>query len=89
VDEEFRRHLEAAARTAPVIEQAKGALCQYRCESPEQAFAELQYVSQQHNIKLVQVAEAVVHVCAGNGDRVDEAVLDVFEGHWPGLSSSC
>jgi AmiR/NasT family two-component response regulator len=62
---EFDEQLERALETRPVIEQAKGVLAGVRCATPEQAFEELRYVSQTHNVKLNDLAAAVVEAAAG------------------------
>jgi AmiR/NasT family two-component response regulator len=53
---EFSKDLQAALKTRPVIEQAKGVLIGLRGSTPDQAFAELQLVSQTHNLKLNALA---------------------------------
>ena len=63
--DEFENHLEAALVTRPAIEQAKGVLLGQRCATPEQAFQELRHVSQNHNVKLNELAAALVDTAAG------------------------
>ena len=46
--DEFTHDLKAALGTRPVIEQAKGVLIALRGATADQAFAELQHVSQTH-----------------------------------------
>jgi hypothetical protein len=87
VDTEFERHLEAAMRTRPVIEQAKGILTAYRRATPDEAFGELVRASQHHNVRLVEIAEAVVMVAAGEPGRVDERSHGVVVHEWHGLTS--
>lgn len=62
--DEFERHLRAALVTRPVIEQAKGVLIGLRSATPEQAYEELRYVSMSHNIKLCELAEALLLAAA-------------------------
>lgn len=54
------RNLERALDTRPVIEQAKGVLLARHGYGPEEAFAALREQSQQHNIKLRELAARVV-----------------------------
>lgn len=69
---EFDAQLDAALATRPVIEQAKGVLVGTRCETPDQAFAELRFVSQTHNVKLNALAEALVDGAAGRHIEDDD-----------------
>ena len=87
VDTEFERHLEAAMRTRPVIEQAKGILTAYRRATPDEAFDELVRASQHHNVRLVEIAQAVVLVAAGEAGSVDERPRRVVVSEWHGLTS--
>jgi len=87
VDTEFERHLEAAMRTRPVIEQAKGILTAYCRATPDEAFAELVRASQHHNVRLVEIAQAVVNVAAGDLGSVDERPHRVVRQEWHGLAS--
>lgn len=64
-DEDFEEHLNAALVTRPTIEQAKGVLVTLRSATPDQAFAELRHTSQTHNVKLRQLAEALVETASG------------------------
>nr|CAA9344384.1 MAG: hypothetical protein AVDCRST_MAG46-2191 [uncultured Nocardioidaceae bacterium] len=70
--ENFQGQLEAAMVTRPLIEQGKGVLIGTRCETPDQAFAELQHVSQNHNVKLNLLAGALVDLACGRD--VDDPV---------------
>ena len=63
--DEFENQLEEALVTRPAIEQAKGVLLGQRCATPEQAFQELRHVSQNHNVKLNELATALVETAAG------------------------
>lgn len=65
MDDDFESQLSAAMATRPVIEQAKGVLAGVRRETPDQAFSELRYVSQHHNVKLNALARALVLVASG------------------------
>lgn len=64
-DEGFEAHLSAALVTRPTIEQAKGVLVTLRSATPDQAFAELRHASQTHNVKLRQLADALVETASG------------------------
>lgn len=64
-DERFEEHLNAALVTRPTIEQAKGVLVMLRSATPDQAFAELRHASQMHNVKLRELAGALVETAAG------------------------
>ena len=86
MDTEFERHLEAAMRTRPVIEQAKGILTAYCRATPDEAFAELVRASQHHNVRLVEIAQAVVSVAAGRPGSVDERPRRVVVHEWHGLT---
>lgn len=82
--DDFERHLSAALATRPVIEQAKGVLAGLRRETPEQAFAELRYVSQRHNVKLNALANAVVLMASGQTTR-DVKLRKVIWQEWDGV----
>lgn len=64
-DEDFEAHLNAALVARPAIEQAKGVLVTLRSATPDQAFAELRHASQTHNVKLRQLADALVETASG------------------------
>lgn len=87
MDRVFEQDLLAAALTRPAIEQAKGILIGHRRATPDQAFAELAYASQNCNVKVALLAQGVVQVAAGNADGVDAAVLQVIAEHWRWLLS--
>lgn len=54
--------LRSAARTRAVIELAKGVLVERHQISPDEAFNQLRTMSQEHNVRLVEVAATVVGV---------------------------
>ncbi len=60
--------LRTAARFRSVIEQAKGILMERDGIGPEEAFAQLRALSQQHNARLVEVAATVVGVAIPSDD---------------------
>lgn len=80
-DEGFEEHLNAALATRPTIEQAKGVLVTLRSATPEQAFAELRHASQMHNVKLRQLAGALVETAAGRTPG-DPALRKVIWLEW-------
>ncbi len=83
---DFHDHLDAALVTRPVIEQAKGVLTGTRCATPEQAFAELRYVSQNHNVKLHELATALVDIASGR-DTDNPVLRKVIQHEWGNLFS--
>jgi len=85
---DFDEQLEAALTTRPVIEQAKGVLVGARGMSPEQAFAELRHVSMQHNVKLNELAEALVAAAGGHAE-VHPSLRKVIWQEWAGTVPNC
>ncbi len=74
--------LRAAARLRAVIEQAKGVLVERHHISLDEAFDQLRVMSQEHNVRLVEVAATVVGVSAPEGpDLVVPA--DALRGRIP------
>jgi hypothetical protein len=55
-----------------------------RPQSPDQAFAELAHVSQQHNVKLATLASALIQVASGESawppERYSRRGLDTLAG---------
>lgn len=82
--DEFEAHLDAALCTRPVIEQAKGILVLARGATPERAFAEIRHVSQHHNVKLNDLAAAVVETTAGC-EPADPLLRKVIWQEWGDL----
>lgn len=64
------RDLRASARMRAVIEQAKGVLVERHGISLDEAFARLRTMSQEHNVRLVEVAATVVGVAIPDADEV-------------------
>lgn len=64
------RDLRASARLRAVIEQAKGVLVERHGISLDEAFARLRTMSQEHNVRLVEVAATVVGVAIPDADEV-------------------
>ena len=74
-------------QTRPVIEQAKGILTAYGRTTPTMAFDDLVRASQNHNVRLTEIAEALVHVAAGNEALVDERLHRVIGSEWKDLAT--
>lgn len=64
------RDLRASARMRAVIEQAKGVLVERHSITLDEAFARLRTMSQEHNVRLVEVAATVVGVAIPDVDDV-------------------
>jgi len=80
-DAAFERRLAAAMKTRPVIDQAKGILIGVRCETPEAAFAELKYASEQNCVKVSELAAALVEMAAGR-EITDARLAEVVLAEW-------
>ena len=87
-DAQFERRLQAALKTRPIIDLAKGVLVGTQCESPEAAFAELKYVSEQNGLKLSKLAEALVEFAAGR-EVDDPALADLVRREWGDRIAQC
>lgn len=61
------RDLRASARLRAVIEQAKGILVERHQISLDEAFAMLRSMSQEHNVRLVEVAATLVGIAVPDG----------------------
>lgn len=81
--DEFEEQLEAALVTRPAIEQAKGILAAARRTTPEIAFEELSYVSQFHNVKLHDLATALIDAVAQR--PVEDALFAIVWQEWNGV----
>ncbi len=86
--DEFEEQLTAALVTRPVIEQAKGILTGVRCATPDQAYAELRHVSQEHNVKLNALAAALVEVAAGK-EHDDPLLRKIIWQEWGDVLPTC
>jgi hypothetical protein len=76
--------LRAAARTRAVIEQAKGVLVAREQITLDEAFNRLRRMSQEHNVRLIEVAATVVGVAVPEVDpRLVDLREDVVTGHLP------
>ena len=84
MDDRFAEDLEAALQTRPVIEQAKGVLIGLHGLTPEQAFAALVCVSQNHNVKVHLLSDALVDA-AGGRPVEDPAAARALMSEWGGL----
>lgn len=67
------RDLRASARMRAVIEQAKGVLVERHGITLDEAFARLRAMSQEHNVKLIEVAATVVGVAIPDADDPEYA----------------
>ena len=76
------RDLRASARMRAVIEQAKGILVERHGITLDEAFARLRSMSQEHNVKLIEVAATVVGVAIPDGEETDFAEA-LVEGELP------
>lgn len=83
-EDEFEEQLDAALETRPLIEQAKGMLAGARRTTPEIAFAELRHVSQFHNVKVNDLAAALLDAVAGR-PVLDEQLLTAVWQEWNDL----
>jgi hypothetical protein len=68
--------LREAARLRAVIEQAKGVLVERDGLTLDQAFDRLRQLSQQHNVRVVEVAATVVGVAVPDGDELTAELHD-------------
>ena len=73
-------------QTRPVIEQAKGILTAYGRTTPDSAFDDLVRASQNHNVRLVEIAEALVHLAAGHEALVDQRMHELIGSEWKDLA---
>lgn len=90
--------LRAAARLRAVIEQAKGVLVERHGITLDEAFAKLRAMSQEYNVRLVEVAATLVGVTLPDsqwvGDPPDELLRDrvprssAASGAWNELASA-
>lgn len=86
--DEFEAQLSDALVTRPTIEQAKGVLVGAGCTSPEEAFGQLQTVSRKHDVKLADLAAALVEVAAGR-HLADPLLRKVVWQEWGDLVPNC
>jgi hypothetical protein len=68
--------MRTALQTRAVIEQAKGVLIAERELSLDEAFEHLRALSQQHNVKLVEVAATIVGMALPDQDAAPAAVAE-------------
>ena len=86
--DDLEAQLESALVSRPAIEQAKGVLAAARCTTPEKAFDELRDVAQAHDVKLNELAAALVDTAAGG---VPDNVLlrKVVWQEWDAILDQC
>lgn len=75
--------LRDAGQLRAIIEQAKGVLMERHRITSEEAFSQLRELSQQHNVRLVEVAATVVGVAVPTLGLSLERVDDVIRSHLP------
>ena len=63
--DDFEDHLTSAMVTRPALEQAKGVLVSVRCETPEEAHEEIRRVAEAHDVRVKDLAAALVEIAAG------------------------
>jgi hypothetical protein len=75
--EDLAGFLDAALVDRPALEQAKGVLVSALCVAPEDAHAELRRIAQRHEVRLTDLAGALVEAAAGGrpGDPLLRKVL--------------
>lgn len=85
--DDFQRQLDEALATRPVIEQAKGVLIATAHCTSDEAFGSLVAASQHHNVKLRDIAAAVVRL-AGRSSSADaraDALEAIIRSRWGDL----
>jgi AmiR/NasT family two-component response regulator len=70
-------HLREALVSRESIDEAKGIIMAVRACTPEEAFADLVRVSSHHNVKVRQLAAALVACAAYDRDQVAKVAVDV------------
>ena len=76
--------LRSAARTRAVIEQAKGILVERHQITLDEAFSRLRTMSQEHNVRLVEVAATVVGVAVPEAEpRLADLPEDLLRSRLP------
>ena len=63
--DDFEDHLSSAMVTRPALEQAKGVLVSARCSTPEEAHEEIRRVALAHDVRVKDLAAALVEVASG------------------------
>ncbi len=86
--QDFEAQLHAALVTRPVIEQAKCVLVGARCATPEEAFEELRLVSQRHDVKVNDLAAALVEASSGRKPE-DPLLRKVIWQEWSEVIPNC
>lgn len=82
------RDLRASARMRAVIEQAKGVLVERHAITLDEAFARLRKMSQEHNVRLVEVAATVVGVAIPEGDDASAGFDDMLDKELPASNAT-
>lgn len=63
--DDFEDHLSSALVTRPVLEQAKGVLASAQCSTPDEAHEEILRVAESHDVRVKDLAAALVEVATG------------------------
>lgn len=85
---DFEDHLETTLVARPVIEQAKGVVAAVRCATPDQAYSEIQQVARAHDVRVRELAAALV--AAASGRASDDAQLRKVVWHqWGTMLPDC
>lgn len=80
--------LRQAGQLRAILEQAKGVLMERHRISSDEAFARLRALSQQHNVRVVEVAATVVGVTVPKSELPLERIDEVIRGHLPASVSA-
>ena len=86
--DDFQDELTSTLVTRPLIEQAKGVLVMARCATPEQALDELRAVSHAHDVRLRELACALVSTASGRTPR-DPELRKVVWHAWGRMLQNC
>jgi len=86
--DDFEDHLSSAMVTRPVLEQAKGVLVSARCATPEEAHEEIRRVAQAHDVRVKDLAAALIEVASG--DHPDNPLLrKIVWQEWSDVLPDC
>ena len=86
--DDFEDHLSSAMVTRPVLEQAKGVLVSARCSTPEEAHEEIRRVALVHDVRVKDLAAALVEVASG--EQPDNPLLrKVVWQEWSDVLRGC
>ena len=86
--DDFEDRLSAALVTRPLLEQAKGVLVSARCLSPDEAHEEIRRAADTHDVRVKDLAAALVAVAAG-GRPEDPLLRKVVWQEWADVLPDC